>query len=426
MNPVKVLLKDRLDQVHALNAVAGTPLRQFLKQKYIPRDSIICYVNNEIIDDQTYIIKQSEEVVLDMVRAYQLPEYCRTLRLWEDGSVEATPENSESVYTKNVLWFNDSGICDLKETQFNKEEFIQYVNDMFVQGVMDKSLIKEGGSIVLALSGGRDSLALLYLLRINKDRLPKHHIIGVTVAETVAAPEDMKRAKEAITNLDVTDYTILPLEYVNETMRFKNGFGTAIEKVLTTEGRGHSITLWHHVMRSCIERFARERGVFNISFGYHFEDLLASVFRSYTLGTLIGETAPIRTWGEFTHVSPLWTITKKELTLYLNFVAPETHSKQGSPTDYDRGDHNRDINYFMTDLLSSVWPGLGFNMFESLERLTDNYAIKQPRFDTCENCNITYTHAYGEDVDQRKYKHVCNHCSHLIEVGEISILRPVR
>ncbi|NDL00241.1 hypothetical protein GPY23_15145 [Photorhabdus bodei] len=128
-------------------------------------------------------------------------------------------------------------------------------------------------------------------------------------------------------------------------------------------------------MRACVERFAREKGVFNLSFGYHFEDLFTSIFRTYTLGILLGESAPLKTWGEFTHVSPLWTITKKELTLYLKIVAPEHHSKQGSPTDYDRGDHNRDINYFIADLLSGVWPGLGFNFFESLERLYKNYNI---------------------------------------------------
>lgn len=177
---------------------------------------------------------------------------------------------------------------------------------------------------------------MLYLLRRNKDKLPPHELVGVTVADTAASTKDIKVAMEAIQNLGVKDYTVLPLEYVNETMNFKNGFENAIEKILVTEGRGHSITLWHHVMRACVERFAREREISTISFGYHFEDLFASVFRTYTLGTLLGESAPLKTWGEFIHTSPLWTITKKELTLYLKFVAPETHSKQGSPTDYDR------------------------------------------------------------------------------------------
>lgn len=426
MNSVKIISKDRLDKVHILKAHEEEPLRVFLRRNYISRDSVICYVNEKIIDDHPYTSNNNDKIVSDMIRAYQLPEYCRTLRLWEDEGVESAKTYAESVYTKNVLWFNDNGICEMKETQFDPDSFVKYVDDMFVQGIMEKKLIIENQKIVLALSGGRDSLALLYLLRRNKDKLPPHELVGVTVAETAASTKDITVAMEAIQNLGVKDYTVLPLEYVNETMNFKHGFENAIEKILVTEGRGHSITLWHHVMRACVERFSRQRGISTISFGYHFEDLFSSVFRTYTLGTLLGESAPLKTWGEFTHTSPLWTITKKELTLYLKFVAPETHSKQGSPTDYDRGDHNRDINYFMIDLLSGLWPGLGFNFFESLERLNKNYNIQKTEYETCSNCGITYTHAYGKDIDQRKFIHVCNHCSHLMSVGEIPFLNKVK
>lgn len=425
MKQVQIILQDRLDKAHILTANQYEPLRMFLKRHYIPRDSIICYVNNHIVDDQTYFISASDKIVIDMVRAYQLPEYCRTLRLWEDKGVETTTIDKKSIYTKNVLWFNDNGICDMKESQFTEEEFVKYIDNMFVQGIIEKKLIKDNEKIILALSGGRDSLALLYLLRRNKDKLPPHELIGVTVADTAASIKDIAVAKEAMIHSGVDDYTILPVDYVNETMKFRKGFAHAIERILTTEGRGHSITLWHHVMRACIERFARERGVYTLSFGYHFEDLFTSVFRTYTLGTLLDESAPLKTWGDFTHTSPLWTITKKELTLYLKFVAPETHSKQGSPTDFDRGDHNRDINYFIIDLLSGLWPGLGFNFFESLERLNHNYNFIRPEYKICPNCGITYTRAYGKDIDNRRFLHVCSHCSHLMNIGEIAHIIPV-
>lgn len=139
MNSVKIILKDRLDKVHILKAHDEEPLRVFLKRNYIPRDSVICYVNEKIIDDHTYKINNNDKIVLDMVRAYQLPEYCRTLRLWEDEGVESTKTDAESVYTKNVLWFNDNGICEMKETQFDPDSFVKYVDDMFVQGIMEKN-----------------------------------------------------------------------------------------------------------------------------------------------------------------------------------------------------------------------------------------------------------------------------------------------
>ncbi|NDL00243.1 hypothetical protein [Photorhabdus bodei] len=201
-----VLLKDRLDKIHVLSTKSGIPLRRFLKENYIPQDSVLCYVNDKITDDQSYVVKESDKIVLEMVRAYQLPEYCRTLRLWEDDGVEVTQENTDSIYTKRILWFKENGICDLKQTQFNEDSFVKYIDDMFVQGILTKSLIKENDKIILALSGGRDSLALLYLLRRNVDKLPKHELIGVTVADTAASGADVKVAAEAIANLGVRDY----------------------------------------------------------------------------------------------------------------------------------------------------------------------------------------------------------------------------
>lgn len=117
-------------------------------------------------------------------------------------------------------------------------------------------------------------------------------------------------------------------------------------------------------------------------------------------------------------ISPLWTITKKELTTYLELVAPSNHSKQGSPTDYNRGDHNRDINYFMTDLLSSVYPGLGFSLFESLENMVKSYNINKPNFHECKNCGIVYHDAFmqGSLVDE----HYCDHCLYLEGLGHAS------
>ena len=174
-------------------------------------------------------------------------------------------------------------------------------------------------------------------------------------------------------------------------------------------------------MRANVERFARERGIKKISFGYQHEDLMASLFRTNTLGVLFGESAWKKSWGKFELISPLWTITKKELTIYLEYVAPVLHTKQGSPTDYDRGDHNRDINYFMSDILQSIYPGIGHVFFESLCQLQKNYQFSKPSFYECKNCGITYNDKYskGDTIDPN----YCTHCLYLQSLGEIDKLK---
>lgn len=129
--------------------------------------------------------------------------------------------DESSHYTKNILWFNDHGICDYKQLNLTKEKFPDYIDNLFVDGILNKNIIQPNQTILLALSGGRDSLALLYLLRRNKDRLPPFTLIGVTVADSAASKNDIVIAQEAMRSLGVDDYKILPLSYVNETMNFK-------------------------------------------------------------------------------------------------------------------------------------------------------------------------------------------------------------
>ncbi len=365
---VPVRLHDRLDKSYILYAEDGQPLSSFLTQNYIPKDAVLAKIDGEIINDNYYKISAKDKLSLYMVRAYQLPEYCKVLELWNN-----------------------------------------------------KALPEENDTILLALSGGRDSLALLYLLQRNRERLPNFTLVGVTVADSAADKADIIVAKEAMANLGVDDYTILDNAYLNKTMNYKNSFDQAINKALSVGGRGRSIAMWHCVMRANVERFARERGIHKIAFGYQHEDLLASALRCYTIGDIFGQSAAKKQWGDFTLISPLWTVTKKELTIYLEIVAPKSHSKQGSPTDFDRGDHNRDITYFIADLLSSVHPGFGYLMFNGLEEMHKNFSIKEPDYLKCNNCGITYNNVLlqGQEINTV----FCDHCIFLKEVDELNFLQ---
>lgn len=393
-------------------------MSSFLTQNYIPKDAVLAKIDGEIINDNYYKISAKDKLSLYMVRAYQLPEYCKVLELWNN---KALPEENESVYTKKCLWFNDNGIADLKYVDFDSNNFAQWLDDNFVDGILAKNLIEENDTILLALSGGRDSLALLYLLQRNRERLPNFTLVGVTVADSAADKADIIVAKEAMANLGVDDYTILDNAYLNKTMNYKNSFDHAINKALSVGGRGRSIAMWHCVMRANVERFARERGIQKIAFGYQHEDLLASVLRCYTIGDIFGQSAAKKQWGDFTLISPLWMVTKKELTIYLEIIAPKSHSKQGSPTDFDRGDHNRDITYFIADLLSSVHPGFGYLMFNGLEEMHKNFSIKEPDYLRCNNCGITYNNVLlqGQEINTV----FCDHCIFLKEVDELNLLQ---
>jgi tRNA(Ile)-lysidine synthase TilS/MesJ len=422
MNNKNIIIRDRLDREFYMRAEAGIEIKKWLLKNYIPRSSIVLKVNGAISDDDSYIIDEADTITIDMVRAYQLPEYCTMLGLWEnDRTFSNNSKPAKTIYSSELLWFNQNGVSEIHKASMNEAEFVEWLEQRFVDGIVDFNLIKENQSICLALSGGRDSLALLYLLRRTAHKLPKHNLIGCTVSPTAASSEDVQIAKESINNLGVTDYSILDLNYVNETMNLKNGFDSAIDSILQSSGRGLSIACWHGIMRACVERFSQERGISTIAFGYQHEDLLASILRSQQLGVWFGESAQEKKWGDFSLISPLWTITKKELTIYLNIIAPKKHSSQGSPTDFDRGDHNRDINYFAADLLTSTIPGYGFNLFEGHKR--SSQWKNNITYYKCHNCATTYSNL-GISLPELNVKY-CNTCLSLIKNGEIERLRIV-
>ncbi len=61
---------------------------------------------------------------------------------------------------------------------------------------------------------------------------------------------------------------------------------------------------------------------------------------------------------------PLFRITKKELTLYLEIVAPELN-RQGTPGRFTTGPQERSMAYAITDHLHDLWPGIDYYVFEA-------------------------------------------------------------
>lgn len=410
----KIALKDRLDREYLLEGSCGQPFSEFLLKNYIPQSSIILKVNGEIADDQTYIINDRDEIDLKMVRAYQLPEYCQMLDIWK----QTQSNKKDSIYTNKFLWFNDSGICDLKQANIPKEKYVAWLEDRFVESIKMVNLIQDGDPLCLPVSGGRDSLALLYLFERTKKRLPKFNFTCVTVSPTVAGVGDLKIATDAIESLGVKEYVILDGDYVKETMNLTSDFFAVMQQALEKEGRGVTISLWHIIMKACIEKFCRKNALQKIAYGYQFEDLLSSLLRSNLLGVSFGDSMYQKKWGDFNLIFPLWAISKKELTIYLELVAPKHQTVQSNPTRYDRGDHNRDIHYFLADMMSTLYPGIGFSLFSAQQAFNQRYGIDSNNFYSCSNCQTIFT---DFNEDSLLSEDLCFACNYFSNVGSLNV-----
>jgi len=414
MASVDVQVFDRLDRAFTLQASVGRPMSAFLAEHHIPLDTVVTQRNGEIVSETDYVVEAGDRLEVAMVRAYHLPDFLSELRLWPLAGEQEPPESpDDALYAKRMLWFDESGQARLDSASLGRDEYAAFLEDYFVGGILDKELIEEGDKVGLALSGGRDSLSLLYLLSRTRDRLPDFEISGVTV-EGLSKPLDLEIASEACANVGMP-HGFVAEERIQELFDLSGSMEEALEAIFQSFGIGQTINAVHAFMRTGVEHHFKERGVQKIAFGLHNEDLLASLIRTIVDAYPFGESFYKKGWGDFEFIYPLWPITKKELTIYLEVVAPRKHNSQGSPTPYDRGGWNRDIQYFLADSMQTLWPGFSFHAFEGYQRLMAKM-ISTVKSQQCTHCGAT--HIWDPTVEQQVGSR-CYLCHMLAEVGQI-------
>lgn len=316
-NSIQLSLTDRLDRVFRLEAQEGESIADTLLHHHVPLDSVIVRKNGRITNEAEVEVSVDNNISVEMVRAYHLPDFLSDLGLWAEE--KKFYSNEHSIYNKRMLWFEENSEVSYLSERISEEEFPGFLEKIFFDCVNSKELIQEGDTIGLALSGGRDSLSLLYLLANNKERLPNFNLEGVTVCG-LSKPKDLSIAREASSALGIK-HEFVQMDDIKRHFRLKTDMQNALEVVLRKRGRAQTINCVHAFMRISVERYFAKQGIHKIAFGLHNEDLLASLIRSLVNGIPFGESLYRKTWGPFNLIYPLWGITKKELTIYLNCVA---------------------------------------------------------------------------------------------------------
>lgn len=406
---VLITFLDRLDREFCLVGEDGQLLADVLLKYHIPFDSVLAYRNGVTTSEFDLRLSHKDTLIVKMVRAYQLADFLTELSIWPSGEGLATAI-MPNVYHKGILWFGCEGQAELANRPISKEEFPTFLEDAFVQSILERNLINKGETVGLALSGGRDSLALLYLLIKTRHRLPLFNIVSATVCEN-ASIKDAQIAKEAAEALGI-ERKFISVEEIKEMFSLKSTMEDALFQILEKHGKAESINCAHAYMRTCIERYFTSKGISKVAFGLHNEDLLAALFKSMVNGVPFGETLWQKSWGHFQFIYPLWAITKKELTIYLELVAPEAHSSQGSPAHFDRGGMNRDIQYFLSDSVQTLWPGFSFHAFEGYSQLMRSTNFSQLHHQ-CPHCKGIY---FAEDQQEER---ICHLCEHLFDLKQV-------
>jgi tRNA(Ile)-lysidine synthase TilS/MesJ/sulfur carrier protein ThiS len=354
-----VYFRTKLGTTEQLAAAVGQPLTDVLRQHGIPRNAILTWRNGKIVAEETAVVESGDVIEVRQVRHYDLDVARRPKRQVYGGP--------DPIYTKTIL-FDTDGALEQRCEQLDADGFVAYVEEAFVQSIVGRQVVRPGDSIVVGLSGGRDSVAYLTLLERTRDRLPNTAMTAVTITGLPdwEEPATFAAARESGARLGI-EQIIVTAEDVERVFRLRGRFVEAMNEIVAGEGNHLTMVIGHQVLRRMLEEVAKDRGAGVVAFGFNADDLVASMVTWFTSGFRMGGI-PVREIGGMRYIFPLYRVTKKELTLYLELVAPELN-RQGTPGRFTTGPDERSMSYAVTDHLFDLWPGIDYYLFSSFETM---------------------------------------------------------
>ena len=161
-------------------------------------------------------------------------------------------------------------------TAFCREHFIEFFERRVKNTIEKFGMIGKNEKIVVAVSGGKDSLTLLYVL--NKlSKLMDFELMGITIDLGI---EDYSRRSVEIAEKNYkrlgVDYTIIKLE----------DYGFTIDDIIKYRVTGRVCSICGTAKRYLLNRVAKEKGASKIATGHNLDDFLQVVLQGYMYGNL--------------------------------------------------------------------------------------------------------------------------------------------
>ncbi len=218
-----------------------------------------------------------------------------------------------------------------------------------------------GGTIAVALSGGKDSAVALALTRAYFGRRPNVRLVALTVDEGIAGyrPATIERAAELCRSLGVE----------HRIVRFSERLGTTTDATAERLPRAIPCAYCGVWRRQLLNRGARELGADLLVLGFNLDDLAQTVLMNLARGEVdrLARMAPhrFRQPGLVPRVAPLAPIPEREVFLYARLA--------GLPFDHGECPHAgraaRNVYREVVWQLEEAVPGTRQALLRTQERL---------------------------------------------------------
>ena len=240
-------------------------------------------------------------------------------------------------------------------------KLMRRIEQRFMKGIVQYGLIEEGDKILVGLSGGKDSLALLELLaRRSRIYKPRFSVVAVHVVMTnIAYESDMDYLRTYAEGLGV------PF------VRYETSFDPS------TDNRKSPCFLCSWNRRKALFTVAKEQGCNKIALGHHMDDILETLLMNMTFQGAFSTMPPRLVMRKFdmTIIRPMCLVEEREL---IQVAAWKGYRKQLKNCPYESGSSRSDMKELLGSL-EAFNPEARYSLWGSMTNIQEDYLPRKIR-----------------------------------------------
>ena len=298
-----------------------------------------------------------------------------------------------SVRNKHVgkkLYVMKCSFCDREAVYYRANEGKYYCKYHLTRSIEKKvkrtirqhKLIEEGDVVAVAVSGGKDSMSLLYILNKIYKKNPKVKLFAITINEGTASYREkmIERIRNFCEELGVEHYVF----------SFKEEFGFGLDEIAPYFEDLCSVC--GVLRRWLLNKKARELGATKLATAHNLDDEAQTAIMNFIKGDFqrlarMGAMPYLLKHPKFVlRIKPLVKMPEREMALYAMLNLPGKFFLGSCP--YAKGNVLRKETQKFLNRLEAKAPGVKHTLVESAHRLVPilKETYKEVKIGTCKLC----------------------------------------
>ena len=228
---------------------------------------------------------------------------------------------------------------------------MQHLAGLLRRCIDDYNMITSGDTIAVGVSGGKDSLTLLYLLAELQKYYPKPFSLEAITIDLGYESMDFSPVAELCEKLEVP-FTLVPTE---------------IKKIIFDYRKEKNpCSICAKMRRGALSNVLKERGINKIALGHHYDDAVETFLMNLLFEGRIGCFEPVTYLdrSQVTQIRPMLYIEERDIRSFASRMnLPVIHNECPA----DKKTKREEIKNLIIDL-KGPYPQLKHNVFNAMQR----------------------------------------------------------